>query len=110
MGYLHFPISRSVYGFTVTGSGNFVPIAVGVKYYPEGGFNGFYFGTDLGVTPVSVKVDISGSGITGGGSGSENKFAVSPGMGYHFKGFDITFRYNLLSDSNYFGLRGGIVF
>src|SRR4051812_19115902 len=110
VGYLHFPISESMYGITLSGSANFTPIAVGVKYYPEGSFNGFYFGTDLGITPVSVKVNLTGSGVSGGGSGSENKFAVSPGIGYHFKGFDLTFRYNLLSDSNYFGLRGAIVF
>jgi|SRR6478736_3536176 len=110
VGYLHFPINETTSGVKLSGSANFTPIAVGVKYYPEGSFNGFYFGTDLGVTPVSAKVNISGPGITGGGSGSENKFAVSPGLGYHFKGFDLTFRYNLLSDANYFGIRGAIVF
>ena len=108
-GYLHFPASLSSGGATLTGSFSFVPIAAGVKYYPSGNFNGFYFGTDVGVTIVSGKVTVSYGGYAGSSSASENKFAVSPGVGYHFSGFDVTFRYHVLSDANYFGIRAAIV-
>ena len=109
-GYLHFPASYNSGGFNLTGSFSFVPIAVGVKYYPTGNFNGFYFGTDFGLTVISAKITASYMGSSFSDSASENKFAVSPGLGYHFKGFDLTFRYNLISDANYFGIRAAIVF
>lgn len=109
-GYLHFPANYSSSGVTATGSFSFVPIALGVKYYPNGNFNGFYFGTDFGVTIISAKVTVSYMGFTQSATDSENKFAVSPGLGYNFKGFDLTFRYNLLSDANYYGIRAAVVF
>jgi hypothetical protein len=93
----------------VTGSFSFVPIAAGVKYYPSGNFDGFYFGTDFGLTVVSGKVTASYGGYSSTASDSQNKFAVSPGVGYHFGGFDLTFRYHLISDANYFGIRAAIV-
>src|SRR5258706_1961168 len=110
VGYLHFPGSFSSGGISATGSFSFIPIAVGVKYYPNGSFNGFYFGTDLGLTVVSGTVTVSYGGSSASGSASENKFAVSPGLGYHFSGFDLTFRYNLISDANYFGIRAAVIF
>ena len=109
-GYLHFPASYNSNGLSATGSFGFIPIAVGVKYYPTGNFNGFYFGTDLGLTVVSGKITFSYGGYSSSGTNTENKFAVSPGVGYHFSGFDLTFRYHLLSDANYFGIRAAVVF
>jgi hypothetical protein len=108
-GYLHFPASLNSGGISVTGSFSFVPIAAGVKYYPSGNFDGFYFGTDFGLTVVSGKVTASYGGYSSTASDSQNKFAVSPGVGYHFGGFDLTFRYHLISDANYFGIRAAIV-
>ncbi len=109
-GYIHFPASLNSGGVSATGSFSFIPIVLGAKYYPNGSFNGFYFGSDLGVTVVSGTVTVTYGGYSSSASASENKFTFSPGMGYHFSGFDLTFRYNLLTDANYFGIRAAVVF
>ena len=86
---------------------------MGAKYnpdYPDGSFNGFYFGGEMGLAVISAKVTVSGSGLSGSGSASENKFMFAPTVGYHFSGFDLTFRYNAISDGNFFGIRGAFTF
>lgn len=111
-GYLSFPATSNGLppGITLSGSASFMPITAGLKYYPTEVFNGFYFGGDLGVTVINAKLNISGQGISGSGTGSENKFTFSPGLGYHFSGFDLTIRYNVISDANYIGIRAAVTF
>jgi hypothetical protein len=109
VGYLSFPINTSSSGATVSGSASFVPILFGIKFYPTESFKGFYFGSDIGVTLISEKINVSYMGFNGSGSGSDNKFTFSPGIGYHFHGADLGFRYNIISDANYFGVRLGIM-
>lgn len=109
-GYISFPANVSIPGFNVTGSTSIIPITLGAKYYPNGAFNGFYFGGEMGLAAISAKVTVTGFNGYGTGSASENKFLFAPSIGYHFAGFDLTVRYNAISDGNFFGIRGAITF
>lgn len=109
-GYISFPAKVTIPGYNVSGSTSIIPVTLGAKYYPNGTFNGFYFGGEMGLAAISAKVTVSGFGGYGTGSASENKFLFAPSMGYHFGGFDLTFRYNAISDGNFFGIRGAITF
>src|SRR5579859_2287677 len=114
-GYIYFPLNLgsgvSVTGssYSLTGHESLIPVATGIKYYLNQGFQGFYFGTELGLTLSQASAAVSGVTSQGGFSSNNAKFAFSPGMGYHFKRLDFTFRYNVLSYSNYFGARAAVV-
>ena len=108
-GYLSFPLNASSSGATASGTASFVPFLFGMKYYAIESFTGFYLGSDIGVTIITEKVTFSYAGFSGTASASENKFTFSPGIGYHFRGADLGFRYNLLSDANYLGIRLGVM-
>jgi hypothetical protein len=107
VGYLSFPVSENVSGFSVSGHVNFLSILMGLKYYPKNGFDGFYIGADAGLAAITAKVSVAG---IGSGSSSDNKFQFSPGLGYHFKGADLGFKYNIVSDANFISIRLGLVF
>jgi hypothetical protein len=109
-GYLSFPASGSLLGYSFSGSESIIPITLGVKYYLTESFKGFYFGGELGVSVLNAKVTVTGPGVSASGSGSENKFTFAPSMGYHFGGFDLTFRYNVITDNNYLSIRAAATF
>ncbi|MBI3219294.1 MAG: hypothetical protein HYZ44_07260 [Bacteroidetes bacterium] len=107
VGYISFPANVNLPGYNVSGSTSIIPVTLGVKYYPNGSFNGFYFGGEMGLAAITAKVTVSGFGSV---SASENKFMFAPNVGYHFSGFDLTIRYNAISDGNFFGIRGAFTF
>jgi hypothetical protein len=107
VGYISFPATVNLPGFSVSGSTSIIPVTLGAKYYPNGSFNGFYFGGEMGLAAISAKVTVSGLGSA---SASENKFMFAPSVGYHFAGFDLTVRYNAITDGNFFGIRGALTF
>ena len=74
VGYISFPATVNIPGLNVSGSTSIIPVTLGAKYYPDGSFNGFYFGGEMGLAVISAKVTVSGSA-------SENKFMFAPNVG-----------------------------
>ncbi len=85
--------------FTVKGSSlTLIPIQGGVKYYFQESDNGFYGSGELGLF------------IASGSGSSETKFGFTPGIGYRLEKFDLSARYNAVSDFNTFGIRAAYIF
>jgi opacity protein-like surface antigen len=83
-----------------------IPIQAGAKYFivPEGGL---YAGALLGVHMAKAKF--------GDDSESKTKFSFAPMLGYQYPlgpsmKLDISGRYQVVSDANYFGVRLGLNF
>ncbi|MFM9838795.1 MAG: hypothetical protein ACKVOQ_11060 [Cyclobacteriaceae bacterium] len=95
-GFLSFG-GKTVTGFSVK-SITMIPIQGGIKYYFQKSNSGIYGDASLGL------FFLSGSGS------SETKVGFSPGFGYRSGKFDILGRFNVVSDFNYFGIRGAYVF
>jgi hypothetical protein len=106
-GYIYFSLDTNFYGTKLSGHESIIPIMGGVKYYPVESFHGFYFGGDVGMSAVAASVTLSGYGTL---SDNKNYFTFSPNIGYHFAGFDLTGRFNLINDSNYIGIRAAVTF
>jgi outer membrane protein W len=89
------------------GNTSMVPIQVGLKYYFTGSNNGFYGAVGMGISFISYSIAYPNSGNGNGvsfASGSTNRFALTPQLGYRMNAFDFAARYNLLSDFNYFAI------
>lgn len=117
LGYLYFPASKTEtfpgsppQPVTVDGHFTFIPILGGIKYYVKESFNGFYVGTDLGMTAMSFSGTVSFFGSSFPISEDENKFTVAPNIGIHTKKLDFGIRYSMSGDTNYIGTRIGLVF
>jgi hypothetical protein len=80
-----------------------IPIQGGLKYYLDNSFNGFYFGAELGLNIVKVKFD-------GGGSDSETDLGFAPQIGYHLANVDLSMRYQIVDEADFFGIRAAYVF
>lgn len=86
-----------------------IPVNAGLKYYFGGeSFNGLYAGGELGLNFVSVKT--KETDFTESGSASETEFGFAPQIGYQFGNIDISGRYAIVSDADYFGVRVAYVF
>lgn len=117
LGYLYFPASKTEtfpgsppQTVAVDGHFTFVPILGGIKYYVKESFNGFYIGTDLGMTAMSFSGSVSVFGSSFPISQDENKFTVAPNIGIHGKKLDFGIRYSMSNDTNYIGTRIAMVF
>jgi hypothetical protein len=84
---------------TVKGSSvTMIPIQGGVKYYFQESDNGFYGSGELGLF------------IASGSGSSDTKFGFTPGLGYRLEKFDLSARFNAVSDFNTFGIRAAYIF
>jgi hypothetical protein len=85
-----------------------LPLNGGIKYYVKESFNGFWFGGELGLTIVGVKVD---NGLFGEDyNDSETKLGIAPQIGYHISNLDFSLRYSAVEDANFIGIRAAYVF
>jgi hypothetical protein len=87
-------------GKTVAGnklsSETIVPVQGGVKYYFQKSNSGVYGGADIGLWFAN--------------NNAGTKFGFSPGIGYRLPQFDFAFRYNVVTDISYWGLRAAYIF
>ena len=104
IGYASYGSKASIPGASLSAS--IVPITGGIKYYFTESNKGFYGGADLGVYIVTASVSVSGFSV----SSSDSKFGFSPGVGYRVGSFDISGRYNIISDFNNIGFRVAYIF
>ena len=81
-----------------------IQIQGGVKYYFEESFSGFYAGADLGFNIGKAKIEDADY------DESETKFGFAPKVGYHLANIDISARYQIIEDANFFGIRVAYVF
>jgi len=72
------------------------PVTGGVKYYFQKSNGGVYGAADMG--------------LFFGNNGAGTKFGFSPGIGYRLQKLDFAFRYNLVTDLSYWGLRVAYIF
>jgi hypothetical protein len=92
------PVTQQLETVTISGSSStLIALQGGAKYYFQESDNGFYGSGELGL-------------FIGTGSGSSSKFGFSPGIGYRLEKFDLSFRYNLVSDFNNLGVRAAYIF
>jgi hypothetical protein len=85
-----------------------IPIQGGLKYYFNNSFDGFYAGAELGLNIVKVKYD--GGPFNDGGSDSDTELGFAPQIGYHLANVDVSLRYQIVDDLDYFGIRAAYVF
>jgi hypothetical protein len=98
LGFLSFSGKTYNFGF---GSAKFpsetiVPLTGGLKYYFQKSNSGVYGGADIG--------------LFFGNNNAGTKFGFSPGLGYRLQKFDFAFRYNLVTDLSYWGIRAAYIF
>jgi hypothetical protein len=72
------------------------PVTGGLKYYFQKSNVGPYGAADMG--------------LFFGNNGAGTKFGFTPGIGYRLQRFDFAFRYNLVTDLSYWGLRAAFIF
>jgi hypothetical protein len=84
------------FGNITAPSETIIPLTGGIKYYFQESNKGFYGAADIGLF------------IANNNAGT--KFGFSPGVGYRLEKFDFAFRFNAVSDFNYFGLRAAYIF
>ncbi|MDZ4715593.1 MAG: hypothetical protein SH819_09000, partial [Cytophagales bacterium] len=85
-----------------------IPVGGGIKYYFTESNNGMYGGLDLTMNFISQTIPsvvIPGFGTVGGGSVSTSEFGIGPGIGYRAGSFDVSARYNIISNFSFVGLR-----
>lgn len=87
-------------------SASIIPIQAGIKYYFTESFNGFYAGAEAGLNLLKAKTSFDGESD----SESETKFGFAPQIGYHISMIDISARYQVIADADYFGIRVAYVF
>jgi hypothetical protein len=90
IGFLSFSASKSGYS-----SETIVPVTGGVKYYFQKSNAGFYGAADLGLYFPN--------------NNAGTKFGFSPGIGYRVNQLDFAFRYNVVTDISYWGLRAAYI-
>ncbi len=83
-----------------------IPINGGVRYYIKQGFDGFYFGGEVGITVVGAQTKFNGATI----SNSDTKLSIAPQIGYHISVVDFSLRYSVVDEADYLGLRIAYVF
>jgi hypothetical protein len=96
-GYLHFKVDNAG-NFSNNYLYAFVPIVLGLKYYPVESFKGFYIEADAGTTVVYEDVPFIPTQTM-------ERFTFAPAIGYHFKDVELSFRANLVQNYPYLGLR-----
>jgi hypothetical protein len=90
------------------GNSSIVPLAGGVKYYFSEANRGFYGAADLGLNFVLFYTCTYNSGNGGGyntATATKTRFGIAPGAGYRMNNWDFTGRFNLISNTDYLGLR-----
>ncbi|NOS94291.1 MAG: hypothetical protein HOP30_20445 [Cyclobacteriaceae bacterium] len=93
--------TTNFFGQTLTVKGSsvtMIPLQGGVKYYFQESDNGFYGSGELGLF------------IASGSGSSDTKFGITPGLGYRLEKFDLSARFNVVSDFNTFGIRAAYIF
>ncbi len=73
-----------------------MPLTGGIKYYFHNANRGVYGAADAGFFFSN-----NNQGV---------KFGLSPGFGYRIDRFDFSFRYSLITDLSYWGLRAAYIF